>query len=178
MAKVSLVPQILDALVSGLRAYTGGTVTFRAPDGSADGVTVYDGPEWLVGTRRDADGFVVIGYGGEDLEARPADASGSSGSGSTSVRAISTESLKDHEDEFDCVAVATDSTPSAARLAAHAMADALDSFLRTDPTLGIATSADGQVFHVQVTERPELRQWVSDQFWCALVVTLTAKTRT
>jgi hypothetical protein len=188
MARASLVPQVLDALVAGLRVYSTVEMAFRAPTGVASGVTVYDGPEWLAYDGPDPDGFVVVGYGGEDLDVRGSRTTARSGddegdpsvSGSQDVRAMATSSPKEQpQDDIECVAVygsgAVDTAVS--RTAAWRIVDAVDTFLRADPKLGIAASADGQVMWVQLTSR-SMTQWLSSGSRCAIRFTLTAYTRT
>lgn len=182
MARASLVPQILDALVAGLRGYSTAEVTFRAPTASSDGVTVYDGPEWLAYDGPDRAGFVVIGYGGEDVDDRPADGDPGdpAAAGSQDVRAIATSSPKEQpEDEIECVAVyGTGALDTAtARSVAWQVVDAVDTFLRANAKVGIAPSADGQVMWVQLTSR-SMTQWLNSGSRCAVRFTLTAHTRT
>ncbi len=181
MARSSLVPQVIDAIVAGLRTYSTTDVTFRGPTSSASGVTVYDGPEWRA-PATDPHGFVVIGYGGEDLTER--DPSGEEGSesmaGGQQVRAIAASSPKEQpQDEIECVAYYFTGSvdTSTAREKAWQMVDAVDTFLRADPKVGISASADGQVMWVQLTSR-SMSQWLASGSRCAVRFTLTAYTRT
>lgn len=181
MAAASLIPTVLDAVVAGLRAYSTGDVTFRSPVSSASGVTVYDGPEWRL-PATDPDGFLVIGYGGEDLDDRADD--GEQGAdvvtGDQQVRAIATSSPKQQaDDQIECVAFWRSGSvdTSQARAQAWAIVDAVDTFLRADPKVGVTASAAGQVMWVQLTSR-SMSQWLNSGSRCAVRFTLTAHTRT
>lgn len=182
MARASLIPQILDALVAGLRSYSTTEVTFRAPTSIGEGTAVYDGPEWRAYEGPDLDGWLVIGWGGEPVDERPA--LGERGDvvmgGGSEVRAIATSSPKAQpEDGISCVAVYSggDIDTAGARSKAWQIVDAVDSYLRADPKVGIAPSADGQVLWVQVTAR-SMEQWLNAGSWCSITFTLTASTRT
>lgn len=182
MARASLVPEIVDALLAGLRAYSTADVTFRGPTSSASGVTVYDGPEFRAYSS-DPSGFVVVGYGGEDLDERDPDGEPGAESmqGAQDVRAIATSSPKEQpQDEIECVAFAWDGSAKAVasvRESAWQMVDAVDTYLRANPKVGIAASADGQVMWVQLTAR-SMSQWLNSGARCAVRFTLTAHTRT
>jgi hypothetical protein len=182
VARASLVPQILTAVVAGLRTYSTPDVTFRAPTSSATGATVYDGPEWRAYDGPDAAGWLVIGWGGEDVDIRPTDGEqpDPAMSGSQDVRAIATSSPREQpQDEIECVAVygAGALDTATARAKAWALVDAVHSFLTADPKVGIVPSADGQVMWVQLTSR-STTQWINSGSRCAVRFTITAYTRT
>ena len=159
MARVSLVPDVIDGIVAGLRAASG----FRAPTSSADGITVFDGPEFIGSNDTEPDGFVVIGYGGEDLEARDDTDADDAATGEVSLAGQATSSPKDNADEIECVAwYGTGGVHvSATRLAAFAIVDAVDTWLRPNARAGVLPSSSGYVHQCQVTAS-SLRQYVID----------------
>jgi hypothetical protein len=64
------VAQVIDALVTGMRATAG----FRSPTSAsttAGLTTVYDGPEVWTTDDRDGQSLLVIGYSGSTLTSRP-----------------------------------------------------------------------------------------------------------
>ncbi len=181
MARASLVPQVIDAIVAGLRAYSTTDVTFRGPTSSTSGVTVYDGPEWRA-PATDPNGFVVIGYGGEDLDERADDGeTGSeSMSGANGVRGMATTRPRDQlADDVECVAFYRSGSvdSSTAREKAWQMVDAVHSWLQANPTCGVATTTNGQVVRVHVTAR-SMDQWLNSGSRCAVRFTISAQTRT
>ncbi len=175
MARASLIPDVLDGIVTGLRAATG----FRSPTSTSDGITVYDGPEFTARQGMDRSGFVVIGYGGEDLEQPDDGPNDPAVSTDTSVRAIATTSPKEHEDDIDCAAFyslgSVDS--SACRLAAFAIVDAVDTWLRANAKAGFTASGLNQVFHVQIVAL-EFQQYVAGGSRAVVRFTLRVKSRT
>lgn len=182
MARASLVPEIVDAVLAGLRSYSTADVTFRGPTSSTSGVTVYDGPEVRDHNDSPVGTFVIIGYGGEDLD--PVMADGEQGSeamsGVQQVRGMATSRPKDQlQDDIECVALSWSGSPnpSAVRSKAWDAVDAVHSWLQANPTAGIATTADGQVVRIHITSR-SMSQWFSSGARCAVRFTISAQTRT
>lgn len=174
----SLIPDVLDGIVTGLRASTG----FRGPDDSADGVTVYDGPEWTGQQAEDRDGFLIVGYGGEDLESRKPEEGATSVTGESQVRSISTSAYKEQSDEIPCVLYAWsgDLSFSALRTSAFAVVDAVEQWLTDNPRCGVAAGAHNeQVLWATATGTHELRQY-RDGGKSVVVIpfTITVRTRT
>ena len=158
MARVSLTPEVIDGIVAGLRARAG----WRGPDDSTEGTTVYDGPEFTTTDATHPDGFVVIGYGGEDLDDREGDPDDAM-SGEVNVAAMATTSPKDVSDEIECAAwFGLGSVDvSGARSAVFAIVDDFDTWLRANARATVAPGSGAQVNHVQVTGT-SLRQYIRD----------------
>lgn len=174
MATVTLAPEILDGLVTALRARTG----YRGPTDMTSGVTVYDGPEFL---RYQSTGtsYVIVGYGGEDT-VEAGDISDDATRGDVSVRAIATTSPKRDEASIDflCQYAAGDFDVAAARMAVRDIGNDVDSTLRSDPKLGIAPGSSGQVLWVQVTGWSLRTFLAGTQLVAQLRLTLTFNART
>jgi hypothetical protein len=179
MARTSLIPEVITAVVTGLR----GTAGLRAPTATTTGATVYDGPEVLAHKGPDTAGLIVIGYGGEDLDARLNDSSPDpSMIGSSEVWAVATSSPKDQpEDDIECVAWCSLGyvDTAAARSTAFALVDLVDTWCRANPRAGVLTQADGsQVMWAQVHGTRSLEQYVSGGSRAKVRFTLRVKTRT
>jgi hypothetical protein len=180
MARTSLIPEVLTAVVVGLRATAG----LRAPTSTADGATVYDGPEFLSYNGPDPLGMIVIGYGDEDLEARQNDQDGAAPAmtGISQVRAISTASPKDQpEDDVQCVAwfASGDVNTAAVRASAFALVDLVDTWCRANGRATVPTQSDGsQVMWVQVHGDRSLEQYLNGGSRAKVRFTLRVKTRT
>lgn len=176
--RFSLIPQVIDGLVAGMRASSG----FRAPDGTGDGVTVYDGPEWIGVSGKDPEGRLIVGYGGEDLEVHGDDEAPNAIQQDTEIRAISTSAPRDQMVVVPCVAYAWlgYEDASAARTAVFAVVDAVESWLTSNPRCNVATQADGsQVMHATASGSHEFRQYrVGGGSRAVVEFTITAKTRT
>lgn len=176
----SLIPDVLDGLVTGLRAATG----FRSPTSSSDGVTVYDGPEWVGANADDPDGFVVVGYGGEDLESRGVgDDPGPAVSGDTQVRSISTAASKEQDLEVPCVVYTwsgAEEDVSALRSSAFDALAAVEVWLTANPRLGVTPGASNeQVLWATATGSHSLRQYKEGGgVRCVVEFTITVRTRT
>lgn len=159
MGRITLVDTFTDALVTALRATTG----FRSPTDADDGsgITVFDGPEVL--EREDSiRTYVVIGYGGElDLESgQPSD---DSSSGDVSFRAIARTYPKEEKSDVECLVVywTGDTGVAACRSAARAAADAVETVVREDPTIGIAVQADGAQLHWSLVTKWSMRTYLN-----------------
>jgi hypothetical protein len=130
------VAQVIDALVTGMRATAG----FRSPTSAsttAGLTTVYDGPEVWTTDDRDGQSLLVIGYSGSDPDEQTATAESSFTRGPIAVPARP----RDEVSVIHCRAIADGrETPKIARDAALATIAAVSLFCRTDPSLGINTS--------------------------------------
>lgn len=175
MALITYGHLVIDALVAAQRAVPG----YRAPTGTTSGIPVYDGPEALL-TGDKGTSFLIIGYGNEDTF-DPGDPGSDSFDTEVSVRAIASTSPKEELGEIACLASYTtgDMNVSAARLAVATIASSVDSTLRADPKLGIASTSTGQLLWCQVTRPVSFRTYLSGEQLCAeMRFTLTYKART
>ena len=175
--RFSLIPELIDGIVAGLRARTG----FRDPSSAESGITVYDGPEWIGGQDTDLLGFVVIGYGGEDLESRGVEDAPNPMPQSTEIRAISPAAVKEQDVEVPCVAYfwSGDGSVSTVRAGVFAIVAQVEQWLSDNPKCGVAVQADNaQVIHATATGSHEFRQYVDPGPRAVVEFTITAKTRT
>ena len=176
-SRFSLLPDLIDSVVAGLRATSG----FRAPSSSASGITVYDGPEWIGGQATDPDGYVIIGYGGENLERRGVGDDPNPQRLESQIRSISPAALKEQDVELPCVAFAWSggSDMSATRLQAFAIVDLVEAWLTANPRAGVATGSGGtQVLWAKLTGSHSLSQYTESGVRAVVEFTITAKTRT
>jgi hypothetical protein len=130
------VAQVIDALVTGMRATAG----FRAPTSAsttAGLTTVYDSTEVWTTDDRAAGSILVIGYSGNDPDDLTPIAESTFTRGPIAVPARP----RDEASAVHCRAIVDGrETPKIARDAALATIAAVSAFCRIDPSLGINTS--------------------------------------
>ena len=170
MSRATFAPYVIDALLTAMRARTG----YRSPTSTTTGITVYDSVE-IFTEETFPTSYLVIGWSGDQR-----DAPTESAAAPISVRAIATTSPKEEaQTTIACRAAYQigDVAPAAARLAATAIVDEVDTVLRLDPKIGITPSSAGQVMWVQLTE-VRMTQFVSSGSVCIVDFTLTISART
>jgi hypothetical protein len=130
------VAQVIDALVTGMRATTG----FRSPTSAsttAGLTTVYDSSEVWTTDDRDGQSLLIIGYSDADADNQAATAESSFTRGPIAVPARP----RDEVAVIHCRAIADGrETPKIARDATLTTIAAVSAFCRADPSLGINTS--------------------------------------
>lgn len=138
----SMWPDVVAAIVTGMRAKTG----YRSPTDSADGTTVFRGTE--VGASEDAGNWLTIGWAGDPDQPTPAGTIGLTTSRHTPARP------RDESSTITCRAVwqTGDVAEDAATDGALGIAADLEDFLRTDPKVGIAATTGRQLLWCLVEE--------------------------
>lgn len=175
MARVSLTPDVIDGIVAGLRARTG----WRGPTDPTEGITVYDGPEFTTTSATHPDGFVVIGWGGEDLEAREGDPDDGITADLTTAT-MSAAEPKDVDENLQCVAYYGVGSVDVAgtRRAAYALVDGVETWLRTNDRAGVAVLPGGHVHWARVVSTSMRQEIVDGGSRVTIRFAITFKSRT